>query len=305
MRFRPPANVLLRRAQYTLMLAVLVPTALMTALGIILLLVGSGSVAIIVGVLVLAFCGSAITGYILASIFVSKGASLTRVQTDFLSSVSHELRTPLTSMRMFIETLRTGRVTDPDERESCLALVHQELARLDGLVSRLLELSKLESGRHPFERRLVPVKTVLDEAVAAFQAASLGSTTQLEVKLEPELTVIGDRSALAQAIANLLTNAHKYGGGRDGVKITLAARASGKDVEISVADEGPGVPVSEQKRIFDHFERGRAADDASRPGSGLGLAIVRAIVRAHKGRVYLASDGSSGSRFSILLRRAA
>src|SRR5689334_14371351 len=98
MRFRAPANLFLRRAQYTLMLAALVPTALTTALGIILLAFGySEAVAFIAGVLVLAFCASAITGYILASIFVSKGASLSRVQTDFLSSVSHELRTPLTS----------------------------------------------------------------------------------------------------------------------------------------------------------------------------------------------------------------
>jgi two-component system phosphate regulon sensor histidine kinase PhoR len=286
------------------MLAVLVPTGLMTALGIILLLLGSGSIAIITGVLVLAFCGSAITGYILASIFVSKGASLTRVQTDFLSSVSHELRTPLTSMRMFIETLRAGRVTDEEEREKCLALVHQELARLDGLVSRLLELSRLESGRHPFEQRAVPVRAVLDEAVAAFQAATIGSPATVDVTIEPELTVMGDRTALAQAIANLLTNAWKYGGG-DSAKISVSARGAGKDVEISVSDRGPGVPAHEQKRIFDHFERGRAADDASRPGSGLGLAIVRAIVKAHKGKIFLASDGVSGSRFAVVLRRAA
>src|SRR5262245_18304289 len=139
MRFRPPANVFLRRAQLILMLATLVPTVALTALGIVLLAVGKSSSGLVIvgGVLAIAFTTSAITGYILGSIFISRGASETRVQTDFLSSVSHELRTPLTSMRMFIETLKDGRVTDPEEQKKCLAIVHEELARLDTLVGRL------------------------------------------------------------------------------------------------------------------------------------------------------------------------
>ncbi len=302
MRFRAPANVLLRRAQYTLMLAALVPTALTTALGIVLLAVGSGSVTILAGVLVLAFCTSAITGYILASIFVSRGASLTRVQNDFLSSVSHELRTPLTSMRMFLETLREGRVTDPAEREKCLAIVHQELGRLDGLVSRLIDLSRIEAGGHAFARERLEVERLFEEAVGAFEAATLGSDVKLEVTCEPGLEVVGDRDALVLAIGNLLTNAWKYGK-PDGPRITLGAQARGKHVEIAVQDDGPGVPQGERRRIFEHFERGRAADEAGLPGSGLGLAIVKAIVRAHGGRIFL-DGGAGGARFSILLRKA-
>ena len=118
MKFRAPANIQLRRAQLILLLAAVVPTGLMSALGVILLAVGSGSrtVSVVSGVLVLAFCTSAITGYILGSIFLQRGAVLARVQNDFLSSVSHELRTPLTSMRMFVETVNDDRVTDPAER---------------------------------------------------------------------------------------------------------------------------------------------------------------------------------------------
>ena len=101
-RFRAPAIVHLQRAQMTLMLATLVPTVLMLALGIVMLAVGSGSVNLVSGLLLLAFCTTSLTGYILGSIFVSRGASLAKVQNDFLSSVSHELRTPLTSIRLFI-----------------------------------------------------------------------------------------------------------------------------------------------------------------------------------------------------------
>ncbi len=303
MRFRPPANVFLRRAQLILMLATLVPTVALTALGIVLLAFGSSSGIVIVGgVLAIAFTTSAITGYILGSIFISRGASETRVQTDFLSSVSHELRTPLTSMRMFIETLKDGRVTDPEEQRKCLAIVDEELRRLDGLVGRLIELSKLEAGRHVYERKAVQVRDLMDDAVSAFRAATLGEEVALQVERPDDLWIIGDRMALAQAIANLLTNAWKHGP-TGSVRITLDARDTGKDVEIAVGDNGPGIPPAERKRIFGHFERGRAAVDGLTPGSGLGLAIVRAIARAHRGRVELKSD-VKGSRFSLLLPRA-
>src|SRR5690606_32074127 len=137
-------------AQLILMLATLVPTLFMAALGIVLLAVGSGSVGFIIGILVLTFCTTSLTGYILGSIFVRRGASMARVQNDFLSGVSHELRTPLTSIRMFIETLRDERLTDPEDKQKCLTLLNQEVGRLEILVERLIELSRIESGKHHF-----------------------------------------------------------------------------------------------------------------------------------------------------------
>src|SRR5687768_15821155 len=102
MALRAPANVFLRRAQLIFMLATLVPTILMTAIGIVLLTEGGSKyTAVIAGILVVSFCLSSVTGYILGSIFVARGAKLAHLQNDFLSAVSHEVRTPLTSMRMF------------------------------------------------------------------------------------------------------------------------------------------------------------------------------------------------------------
>ena len=100
------------------MLAVLMPTIMMTVVGVVLLATSSGSVpAIVSGVLVLTFCTSGITGYILGSLFVAKGAALVRVQNEFVSSVSHELRTPLTSIHLLIESLRGGRHDDDDRAQ--------------------------------------------------------------------------------------------------------------------------------------------------------------------------------------------
>src|ERR1051325_5371939 len=131
MRF-PRANLQLRRAQVILLLAVLMPTIMMAAVGIVLLATASGSVPTIVsGVLVLTFCTSGITGFILGSLFLSKGAVLVRLQNDFVASVSHELRTPLTSIHLLIESLRDGRL-DAAERSQVLSLLARGNERLRG-----------------------------------------------------------------------------------------------------------------------------------------------------------------------------
>lgn len=303
MWFRAPANVQLRRAQLILMLATLVPTVLMTGLGIVLLAVGSSSVGIIIGLLVLTFCTTSITGYILGSIFVSRGASLARVQNDFLSGVSHELRTPLTSIRLFMETLRDERLTDPEDKAQCLDLLSQEVERLQGLVERLLELSRIETGKHEFERQPVVLDALVADSLAAFDVATLPTKVPVDVAIEPDLIVYGDRAALAQTLVNLLTNAWKYTPEGDKRISVEVCAPSDKWIELSVTDNGAGIPRSEQRHIFDKFERGRGAIDSRTKGVGLGLATVRAIVRAHNGRIGVSSRPGHGAVFRILLRR--
>jgi signal transduction histidine kinase len=298
----PPANIQLRRAQLVLMLAVLVPTVLMTGVGIALLATSGGSaLALIFGLLVVTFCTSGITGYILVSIFVGKGASLARVQNDFVSSVSHELRTPITSIRLLIESLRDGRLGDT-ERAQVLSLLARETNRLEQLVGRVLELSRLESGgRRAFAREPVDVAELVDDAIAAFDAATLERPTPIARDLESGLVVIGDRSTLSRALLNLLTNAWKY---TDGDKqIAIAARSAGRWIEVVVRDNGRGIARDEQRAIYEQFARGSAAHDSGAPGFGLGLAFVRAIVRGHRGKIDLASRAGA-TEFRIRLRRA-
>ena len=299
MKFRAPANVLLRRAQLVLIMAALVPTVLMTSLGIILLASGVGAIGIVIGSLVLAFCTSALTGFILGSIFMSKGASLARIQNDYLSSVSHELRTPLTSLRMFLDTLRQGRVTDPEERDRCLLIMDREMARLDGLVGRLHDLSRIETSRSPLEPAPVKLDEVAGEALESFRALSMGAPAEVDVSVATGLQVMGDRAALVLAVVNLLTNAWKYTGPEK--KIRLSVQAVGKVAEICVADNGPGIPESERTRIFEPFERGQAATDTRAQGSGLGLAIVRGIARNHGGKVDVKQSSPAGSELRISL----
>jgi two-component system, OmpR family, phosphate regulon sensor histidine kinase PhoR len=285
------------------MLTAMIPTVLMTAIGIILLATGgSQSVAVVGGILVLTFCAMALTGYVIGSIFVTRGASLAAVQNEFLSLVSHEIRTPLTSIRMFIDTLREDRVRDPDERRRCLTVIEQELVRLDGLVGRLIELSKIEHRHAMFDRSPVKVSDIVADALASFEAVKVGGQVDLQVTIEPDLSVLGDRAALAQAVANLLGNAWKYTP-KDGKKIDVAAASDGKHVTIAVMDNGEGIPRAEQELIFHKFQRGSGPTSEGSAGSGLGLALVRAIVEAHRGKVDVRSDGVHGARFRIVLPR--
>jgi two-component system phosphate regulon sensor histidine kinase PhoR len=284
-------------------LASLIPTVLMTAIGIILVASGgSRSVTIVTGILVLAFGGTALTGYFFGTYFVMRGANLAKVQNEFLSSVSHELRTPLTSILMFIETLREERVTAPEERRRCLTIVHQELTRLDGLVGNLIQLSKIEARRAVLERSPVPVADVVHDALSAFGAMSLGTDTQVRTTIEPDLTVYGNRAALAQAVGNLLSNALKFTPAVE-KKIFARAEADPAAVSIYVSDNGPGVQRPERKAIFEKFERGSAAALGGSPGSGLGLAIVRAVVEAHRGKIEVHSEPGHGATFRIVLPR--
>ena len=299
--FRPPAVVQIRRAHLVLMLAGLMPTVLMSTLGILLLVLAPGTVSLVVAILVLALATSAMTGYILGSIFLNRGAAIARFQNDYLSAVSHELNTPITSTRMFIETLREHKLS-AEEEQKCLDLLHREMERLDQLVQRLFDLIRMESGRQAFERVPVQVDDLVADAVSIFDAATLLRPVPIERSIEPGLVVLGDHAALSRAISNLLTNAWKYTP-PEAPRIRVEARGEGKWVVIQVIDNGPGIPRPEQPRVFEMFERGANTVHSGVHGSGLGLAIVRAIVRGNRGRIDLVDEAGTGTRFQIHLRR--
>ena len=281
----PPANTQLRRAQLVLLLAALIPTIVMVGVGILLLVLGSAT-TIVLGILILALCTSVITGYILGSIFVGKGASLAQLQNDFVSSVSHELRTPLTSIQLFIESLRGNRLDD-EEREQVLSLLGREAQRLEVLVKRVLDLSRLQSSSRVWPKERVEVAELVEESVAVFDANTLDGPTPIGRSVEPGLLVTGDRSTLVRALSNLLINAWKYSGPVK--KIEIFARANGRWIELGVRDNGIGIDRTEQRAMLEQFSRGRAAHETGAQGFGLGLAFVRAIVRGHRGKLTIIS----------------
>jgi signal transduction histidine kinase len=288
-----------RRIVILLVSLVVVPTVLMLALGVVLLFLGEPKFNVLMGILVLALSGAAVTGVILVWVFVHREANLSQLQSDFVSKVSHELRTPLTSIRLFSETLALRR-DDRDAADKCIDGLNREGARLSELIDRLLTWGRMESGRREYHRRQTDVQAIVDDAITSFETVRQRRRANVTLERGQHVPSIhADRAAVSDALLNLLTNASKYGG--DPPEIHVAVSSTGRDVRIAVKDNGSGIPAQEHKRIFQKFYR--VDDRLSRvtEGSGLGLAIAKHVVKAHSGHIELFSEPGKGSVFTIVL----
>jgi two-component system phosphate regulon sensor histidine kinase PhoR len=295
--------VKLRRVLPLVVTFVFVPAALMLAVGILILVYGSVARDYLFGGLILALVTTTVAGTAGVLGVLYREAEVARLQTDFVNKVSHDLRTPLTSIRMFVETLQLGRIQDPVRQSEALEIIADETARLSGLINRLLDWARMESGRRSYSLRRQQVGAIVDLALQAFEPQRLAGDALVTKEIERGLPEVwADPQALAEALLNLLNNAHKYTGPEK--RITVSARRQGGTVLVTVADNGPGIARREQKRIFDKFYR--AEDPLSREieGTGLGLAMVKHIVGAHHGRVGVESELGKGAAFTIALPAA-
>jgi two-component system phosphate regulon sensor histidine kinase PhoR len=242
---------------------------------------------------------------------VMREVRLARMKSDFVSNLSHELRTPLTSLRMFVETLREGRVRDESEAKECLDIVAQETDRLQSLVERMLQFASFTRGRAPIELKSADAGDVARRAVALFRKRAEAAKATLELSVqEPLPESILDRDAVLQVLLNLLDNAVKYAG-HDGAKVRVTVRAAGAAVgdagrvAIEVEDDGPGVPEKERDLVFEEFYRGDDTLSRRVEGTGIGLAVARRIVLAHGGRIeVLRSERLGGACFRVTLPEA-
>jgi len=253
-----------------------------------------------IALLVLLYVGIGV-GFGLTLREMRRAYKLSRLKTDFVANISHELRTPLTSVRLFAETLREGRAVGPEEVNECVVLLSAEADRLSRLVEKLLDWSRLESGRAALELERTDVPALLERIDVAYRAQQLPATykTEMDAQLPP---VNVDRDAMAQVVLNLLHNAVKYTG--DDKRIRVRARRAGRNVAIEVEDNGPGVRPHDRKRIFDRYYRGDDLLSRTTEGTGLGLAIAKKIVELHGGRIELDSKVGEGSTFRVVLPAA-
>jgi two-component system, OmpR family, phosphate regulon sensor histidine kinase PhoR len=281
---------------------IIFPSVVLLGLGIMMLVFNKANLNMLFGILVVTLVGLLATGTVLALVFVRREAVLSKLQSDFVSKVSHELRTPLTSIRMFVETLQLKRVSSPEEVDACLDVLNRETARLTGRIERLLDWGRMEAGKRVYESGPERVEEIVAQALEHFDANLVGRREEVQLELALDLPILYvDRSAIVDALVNLLTNAYKYSPERG--RICLSARADERYVRISVSDKGVGIARPEHRRIFDKFYRSNELLSSDVEGSGLGLAIVRHVIQAHGGRVELESELGKGSTFTLVLPR--
>ncbi|SCF24249.1 two-component system, OmpR family, sensor kinase [Micromonospora viridifaciens] len=219
-----------------------------------------------------------------AAALAARQASETRVR-QFVADASHELRTPLAAIRGYAEVARRGRAEVPPDVAHALRRVESESTRMTSLVDDLLLLARLDSGR-PLAVEPVDLTALVVNAVSDAHVASPDHHWELDLPDEP-VTVTGDAHRLHQVVANLLANARVHTPPGTTVTTRLAPVADG--VELSVTDDGPGIPADLQPEVFERFARGDSSRSRSHGSTGLGLAIVAAVVEAHHGRVDVSS----------------
>ena len=259
-------------------------------------------------VLLIVFYLALILGTLLVGRALLQEARLSKLKTDFVSALSHDLRTPLTSIRIFVETLAMGRAT-PEESQECLKLLTRETERLSTMIERVLDWSRIESGRKIYRLRAVPPAELIDAALTAFRTHQRAAghpfdESLLEVRLGRALPeVMADPEAISGVLLNLLENALKYSGGDQKISVQIETLSS-KVVRFSVSDTGKGIPKSDLKRIFEQFYRADDLLSRRTEGSGLGLAIAKRIIESHKGKISVTSEPDKGSTFHFTLPRA-
>jgi two-component system sensor histidine kinase SenX3 len=221
------------------------------------------------------------------------------VRRDFIANISHELKTPIGAISLLAEALIAS-ADDPTQVKSFAASLEKESGRLAELTSDIIELSRLQSGGRIQNPTPISIDQVVMRAVDTNRVVAESADIELIVNAKSGAYVPGDESSLVTAINNLVRNAITYSKGPGRVGIGVAARNG--MVEVSVTDQGIGIPAHELDRIFERFYRGDPARSRQTGGTGLGLSIVKHVVANHDGQVRVWSQPGKGSTFTLKFR---
>lgn len=224
------------------------------------------------------------------------------MKATFISAVSHELKTPVALIKGYASTLRRADANwDKEIIGESLKVIEEEADHLTELIENLLDASRAQAGNF----KLTPVELDIDDLVVRvarkFQSQTRGHEIRADVAADMPL-VFADEARVTQVLGNLISNAVKYS--PEGSDVVITGHATPSEVVITVADQGSGIAPDEQSRVFERFYRTESAIRRGTPGTGLGLYLTRAIVESHGGRIWVESDGRTGSRFSFSLPRA-
>jgi NtrC-family two-component system sensor histidine kinase KinB len=230
---------------------------------------------------------------------VTRLAELDRLKSEFVMTASHELRTPLTSIGMSIDLLmESGKKKLEAKEQELLSAAHEDVNRLKALVNNLLDLSRIEAGKMEMEFSSISVRLLFEKVVSMFKTPAEEKDVDLSFHSPEEIpNVKADLDKVIWVLTNLISNALHYA--YQGGHIRLFAESFLPCIQISVQDDGPGIPFEYQSKIFDKFVQVKG--DKVLGGSGLGLTICKELIRAHGGTIWVESAPGSGSTFTFTL----
>lgn len=220
-------------------------------------------------------------------------------RSQFVSNASHELKTPLATMKILLENLIYQPDMPQELREEFMQDMNHEIDRLTGIITDLLTLTQMDSHDTALKLEDVDLSALTEETLHTLRPAADKAGQTLAAQIAPQVRLLADKAKLTQVIYNLTDNAIKYTPEGGEIRVTLTVK--NREAVLTVADNGIGIPESDQAHIFDRFYRVDKARSRATGGTGLGLSIVRQLVQLHDGTIELTSAPDKGSTFTVTL----
>lgn len=242
--------------------------------------------------------------FIIAIIIIrsfEKLAEANRMKAEFVSVVSHQLRSPLSNLKWAIELLMSGKITSVNEKQlEYLQILRENNSRMEGLISDLLIVSRIQQGRYALKEEKVPFKDLVERVIKDAKIFAKASNVEIKLETEEKLPqVFIDPSQIKLAIDNLLDNAIRYTKAGGNIEIRLMKKND--NLRFEIQDNGVGIPKEDQKYIFQKFFRSENVLKHQTEGSGLGLYIAKSIIEKSKGKIGFKSQDGVGSTFWFTL----
>ncbi len=225
---------------------------------------------------------------------ISRELQLARMEKTFLLSVTHELKTPIAAIRLFLETMKARKLTE-EQTKNILNDALRETERLQMLSENILLATRFDKGRGELMNEQVHLSDMLVQLSQRVQATN---KVHFQLNVEEDVLMRGDRELLRAMCSNLIENAVKYSAAE--AKISISLKALGKEIIVTIADNGIGIPDDEKLKVFDKFYRSGNEQTRQHKGTGLGLYIASSVVRLHHGNIRVLDNIPNGCVFEVV-----